>query len=131
MFLTKECDYAIRIVRALSDFEKKTAKMICDSEHIPFNFAYKILKKLEKVDMVFSVQGSNGGYQLAKRLNQISVFDIISAVNENIYIYECLKPGHICPSNSEKRRCNVHQEFVHIQDDLMNRFRSKTIDMLL
>ena len=44
MLLTKESDYAIRIVRALKDGNKIRARDICEEEEIPEAFAYKILK---------------------------------------------------------------------------------------
>ena len=131
MFLTKECDYAIRVVRALSDFERKTVKMIAKHEQVPYSFAYKILKKLERIGMVSSARGTLGGYQLAKKLDQITIFDIISAVNSNLYINECLKPGYICPHNNGNKLCSVHEELERIQDELVERLKSKTIDMLI
>lgn len=131
MFLTKECDYAIRAVRALADYEIKTVAIISELEHIPLNFAYKILKKLERVGIVESFRGKLGGYGLSKKLDQISVLDIISATNENLYINECLRPGHICPNNTENSRCSVHQALAHIQEDLSNTLKNTTIDMVL
>ena len=131
MFLTKECDYAIRVVRALLDYEKKTVKTICEREHVPFNFAYKILKKLEKNGMVHSVRGSHGGYQLSKEPARISIYDIISTINENLYINECLKPGHDCPHNSDGIRCTVHEKLIFMQSELIDTLKATTMDMFL
>jgi len=131
MFLTKECDYAIRVVRALSDYEKKTVKMVCDIEHVPFNFAYKILKKLERADIVISVRGALGGYQLSRKLDNLTIFDIISAVNDNLFINECLKPGHECPHNAGGNRCNVHIKLADIQDNLITTLGDITFASLL
>jgi len=130
MFLTKECDYAIRVVRALSGMEKKTVKEICDLEHVPFNFAYKILKKLERAGIVQSIRGAHGGYQLSKALNKISLFDIISAADTELYINECLKPGHECINNMNGKLCSVHQELGQIQANLTDILKAKTFDML-
>ena len=131
MFLTKECDYAIRVIRALSDYEKKTVKMVCDNEHVPHSFAYKILKKLERAGMVESVRGARGGYELSKELENISVIDIISAVNENLFINECLKPGNTCPHNSGDSSCKVHEKLLSIQDDLIDVLKETTMVGLL
>ena len=46
MTMTRESDYAVRIMRALSHGSLKTVKEICGEEAIPTQFAYKILKKL-------------------------------------------------------------------------------------
>ena len=61
MFLTKECDYAMRIVRNLSTQEITPVKKICADEHMPLPFAYKILKKLERARILKSFRGAFGG----------------------------------------------------------------------
>ena len=48
MIMTRETDYAVRILRALSCGERMTVRQVCDLELVPVQFAYKILKKLEK-----------------------------------------------------------------------------------
>lgn len=49
MLLTRENDYAIRMLRAMKDGEKHTMKDICQEEEIPEAFAYKIVRKLQIV----------------------------------------------------------------------------------
>ena len=46
MVITKETDYALRILRALTDGELHTVGQVAQSEFLPQAFAYKILKKL-------------------------------------------------------------------------------------
>ena len=43
MFITRECDYAVRIVRALADGEKLCVSRICEKEALTSAFVYKIL----------------------------------------------------------------------------------------
>ena len=45
MMITRESDYAIRIIRALKDGELLPLEQICQRELVPKQFAYKILKK--------------------------------------------------------------------------------------
>ena len=68
MLITRECDYAVRIVRALAGGEKLCVNQICEKEDLTPAFVYKILKKLEKKEIVKSFRGSNGGYALKKSL---------------------------------------------------------------
>ena len=51
LFITKETDYALRILRVLADEERATATELAQGEQIPQQFAYKILKKLQKGGM--------------------------------------------------------------------------------
>ena len=128
MLLTRECDYAIRVVRALSDFQITPVKTICEREHIPQQFAYKILKKMEQSGFVLSHRGARGGYQLAKKLSTITLFDIVSVIDDKLFINECLYPGKSCPNHSDEEFCGVHYELVRIQAILVDALCEKTID---
>jgi len=131
MFLTKECDYGIRIIRALADDEKKTVEVISGSEYIPEQYAYKILKKLERAGFVQSIRGRDGGYRLAVSLHNVTLHDIASAVNDNLFIFECLRKGSSCSRNLSEQPCTIHLEFERIQDLLMNEMQRKPISTLL
>jgi len=131
MFLTKECDYGIRIIRALAGEEKKTVETISALEHIPNQYAYKILKKLEHAGFVRSIRGRDGGYQLAKPLSDITLYDIASAMNEKLFLFECLRKDNACSRNSPEQPCAVHVEFRRIQELLTLEMRRKTIEGLV
>ena len=131
MFLTKECDYAIRVVRGLSSLEIESVKMVCEREQIPHPFAYKILKKLEHAGIVNSYRGAVGGYQLAKTLDNITLFDIVNAVDEHLFLNECLQQGYICTRNLNGNFCGVHRELTRIQALLMKALGEKTMADLL
>ena len=60
MVITRETDYALRILRALLDGKLHTAGQIAQDELLPQAFAYKILKKLEKAGLVEVVRGTAG-----------------------------------------------------------------------
>ena len=127
MFLTRECDYGIRVVRALADNEKRTVKTICEMENIPQQYAYKILKKLENAGIVKSSRGPDGGYHLVKSPTSFSIFDIITAVDENLFLNECLKEGQECSRNTEDAPCAVHFELERIQNMLIEELKCKNM----
>jgi len=131
MFLTKECDYAIRVVRCLADLVQKSTSIICEQEQIPRPFAYKILKKLERADLVNSHRGASGGYCLAKSPADLTLFDIVNAVDERLHLNECLQPGFDCSHNSEENLCNVHKELGRIQDVLFYTMKEKKLCEIL
>jgi len=127
MFLTKECDYGLRIVRTLGGGEKKNAEDICTAEGIPGQYVYKILKKLDRAGIVQSTRGRDGGYRLIKPLNSFSIFDVVSAIDENLSISECLRDGVTCPRNSEEQPCGVHKELARVQEILIDQMLMKTM----
>lgn len=131
MLITRECDYAVRAVRALADHEKKTVKQICEAEHIPLPYAYKILKKLEKAGIVQGTRGASGGYVLCKNLESFSLLDIALAIETDMHLNDCLTNGFDCPHNIENHNCIFHLEFRRIQKILQQALSEKTMKELL
>ena len=131
MLLTKECDYGIRIMRALGDGQKRTVKTICDVEHVPHKYAYKILKKLQNAGLVKNKLGPNGGYFLQKSLDSFSIYDIICAVDDRVFLFDCLKTDAHCPRNTNDEPCGVHKEFEKIQESLIHALKAKTVEEVL
>lgn len=127
MRITRECDYAIRSVRALSDYQRKTVKEISSMEHIPLQYSYKILKKLEKSGIVQSSRGPDGGYMLLKKLQDFTLFDIIQAVEEDFFLNECLNGTFECPNHTENCHCSVHAELCRIQQILEKELCAKSV----
>ena len=130
-FVSRECDYAIRIVRVLANMEIKTVQTICEREKIPKDFAYKILKKIERAGIVNSHRGTHGGYSLAKRPEEITLYDVLSVVSKNVLLNECLQLGIECPNNTGEKVCLVHKEIQRIQEALEALLKEKTMDMLI
>ena len=62
MLITRETDYALRILRTLQNEKQLTAAEIAKEEQIPQQFAYKILKKLKTGHLVNIYRGITGGY---------------------------------------------------------------------
>jgi Rrf2 family protein len=131
MFITREADYAVRIVRELARGGRETAPCICEKEQVPRQYAYKILKKLEKGGLVRSFRGTSGGYALVKKAGEISLYDILTAVDKSLLINECLQHGFDCPLNSGKRKCGIHREFYRIQALILAELRGKKLTEIL
>jgi len=127
MLLTRECDYGLRIIRALATGEKSTAEEICSAENIPGQFAYKILKKLERAGFLQSSRGRDGGYWLVKQLDAVTIFDVVSSIDENLFINECLRGDRPCVRNRDNEVCAVHMELDRIQSILVDEMSKKPI----
>jgi Rrf2 family protein len=131
MLLTKEGDYGARIIRTLASGEKKAVAVICENEHIPIPFAYKILKKMEHAGLLKGIRGRNGGYKLIKTLGEITLYDVMTAVDETIFIFECLSDRKYCPLNRADSPCAVHLELDRLQNLLIAEMQKKTMRELL
>lgn len=127
MLITREMDYAIRIVRSLKKNEKRSAVEITQEEQVPLSFAYKVLKKLSKAKIVEISRGANGGYILNPKLIDLNLYDIIYAVDSEFLVTECLHKNYSCPNNQEDR-CLVHKEFLEIQNIIEKKLKNISID---
>lgn len=90
--LSKKTEYAILAMHYLAGNREEpvSAKEIAGELSISFEFLSKSLQSLMKYGLVVSQQGIKGGYYLAKSPDQITIMDIIRAVDENIGIVDCL-----------------------------------------
>ncbi len=132
LLITRETDYALRILRALSEGELLTAGDISEKEGVPQQFAYKILKKLEKADLVQIVRGAGGGCRLAAKLEGVTLFDLMGVMDEDISVISCMEPGFPCTSpHSEGKRCPAHQRLCLVQAALDRELKSHTLKELL
>jgi len=131
MFITKECDYAVRIIRGLSKTEKATVGFLCKQENLPQFYAYKILNKLEKSGFVQSKRGSLGGYILLKDPNLITLYDIVLAVDCDAFLAGCVKNKGYCSRNTPEAPCKVHIELCRLQDKFIDCLKEKTLAQIL
>jgi Rrf2 family protein len=127
MFITRETDYAVRIIRELSRTGKQTAPRICEQEQVPRQYGYKILKKLEKAALVRSIRGASGGYALCRSVSGITLLDVIRAIDEQLVLSECLGHDFRCPMNSGGKCCGVHAELCRVQDLITAVLREKSL----
>ncbi|MDO5410614.1 MAG: Rrf2 family transcriptional regulator [Lachnospiraceae bacterium] len=116
MFITREADYGIRTVRALASGEKLNISAICEKEEIPRQFAYKILKKLSYAGIVSIIRGVNGGYVLNAKPDELTLFDIVSVIDRDLFINKCIDLNYDCERNHGGSACRVHGELMRIQN---------------
>lgn len=132
MLLTRECDYGVRIIRALADGTKKTVETMAAEEQIPQKYAYKIVNKLVQAGYVSSTRGRAGGYLLNKPLSTFTLIDVITAVDANRYVNDCLRPGSECSFRDDpENSCKVHAALGDIQEMVVSALRAKTMDEVL
>jgi Rrf2 family transcriptional regulator, cysteine metabolism repressor len=91
MRISNEIDYGLRAMIVIASHQETllSSKEISRQYCIPYNFLTLILPRLVKAQLIVSHQGPKGGYQLNKAADQISVFDIITALGTPIEISPC------------------------------------------
>ena len=88
--ITKQADYALRAaleVAALPDGERIPTAQIAIRQHIPHPFLTKIVAQLVTRRIFESTRGANGGINLARSADTISVLEIIEAIDGPLTLY--------------------------------------------
>ena len=129
MRITREADYALRIVSMLA-FEKHQveAKLISEEKQIPYRFTLKILRKLVKADIVRSFRGVNGGYQLNKDIYDITLYEVIRTIDGDIDINRCISEPEICLNAGE---CKIQRALVSVRKMLVDHLDSISFGKIL
>ena len=131
MQLTSTTDYAIRIVCYLA----AQRQMISTSElsqklSIPSSYIPKITKKLKQAGIIKACEGINGGYQIAKQPENLSLRDVISCTESTMAISRCLEKEGGC-SRNYIYCCKVHQILLDLQNIYNNRLESVKISDII
>lgn len=132
MHITLETDYAVRIVDCIARGGGRLgARIISERACVTLRFSLKILRKLVAGGIVRSYKGAQGGFELAKPPEDISIGDIIE-VTEGVYMLNrCLRDGHICNRVENSALCPYHQLFEDISQGVREQLNSVTIAQML
>lgn len=124
MQITRETDYAIRCVHFLSP--RKDGPLVVDriAEEmcIPKTFLAKILQKLAKAGIVKSFRGAKGGCQLNRKPADITLLDVIEAIQGPVAMNACALDSKACGLSS---KCSVHPVWIEVRKEVENILRKK------
>ncbi len=122
MRLTRASSYALHAVAYMAGQKKElptASHIIAQKRGIPERFLLKVLKPLVSAQILLSVKGPNGGYRLARAAQDITLLEVIEAVDGHIRGNAPM--GHDNPTNPLNRRlepvCN--QAAAHVRKQLV------------
>lgn len=119
--LSKKTEYALMAARFMAlknGSGYSTAKEISHSYKIPYQLVAKVLHNLVKSDIAVSAKGMNGGFSLSKKPEEISVIDIIKAVESNFKITDCMHEKGSLDDCSHFDCCKIRDPLAEIQKKL-------------
>jgi Rrf2 family protein len=122
--ISKKSQYGLRAMVFLAKYYKKkevcSTKTISLKEGVPFDFLEKIISKLEKAKLVEGRKGVLGGYILSKSPKKISVYDIVSVLEEN------KKPVN-CDCCNRIKKCSAKNVWAKLENSLNKTLKSVTL----
>ncbi len=112
---TKRADYglmAVHYIAAHGEDGAVSAKRIAEEFHIPPERLAKILQRLAKKKLIASHNGPKGGYALTRSPAEITVGQVVRALEGPIRIVSCMSETDDCP---QFPRCNLRRPVQKIQ----------------
>lgn len=113
--ISRRADYAIRamVAIALTPAEEYTPTPdIGEAMRIPQSFLVKVIGDLRRGGLITTAVGRSGGVSLARSPDDITLHDIIEAVEGPIALTDCLLHGDACPRDET---CPAHVFWARIQ----------------
>lgn len=115
--LSKKADYALMAMKHLAlrgDRGSSSAREIAEQYGIPIELMAKVLQRLVRRGLLASQQGTRGGYQLARVPGQISVADVIQAIDGPVTVTACsTDEGGTC---DQFAKCNVRDPLRRVRE---------------
>ena len=134
MLLTKASEYALLSIAliAKSDDPQDT-ETLASRLNIPKSFLAKILQALARNEILISYKGAKGGFALAKLPVEISILDVIKAVEtKSANVFECSDSQMDCPGGEQKASfCSIWPYLNKLQVKVDDFLSSITLEDLL
>lgn len=130
MRINRRTDYAVRVMLALAKRPPGTrisTGMIQEEMLVPRPFLQRIIADLSKARLVSTFTGPNGGLQLARPANEITLLHIWEAIEGPLVISDCLEAPYDCPLNPA---CPVNSRWRRLQDGMLRELESVRLDEL-
>jgi FeS assembly SUF system regulator len=109
------------------DDDSHNARELAEDTQLPAPVVSKILKSLTRAGLLISQRGSKGGYSLARTPGEISVVEMITALEGPVGITECtIQPGACAQESS----CQVRDPWQHINGAVRAALERITLDDL-
>jgi Rrf2 family iron-sulfur cluster assembly transcriptional regulator len=133
MRITTRGRYALRASLALARLQNHgfpvSINQLSAEEQISSVFLEQIFFKLRKAGIVSSVRGPGGGFQFAKKPEDINLLEILEAAGEELQLTECKKKARVCQKTG--LRCASHSVWEEMTDLLRDYFRKLTLAMVI
>jgi len=105
--ITARADYAVRAAVELAAAEKTgkpvKGEFLATAQGIPQNFLENILTELRRSGLVRTRRGAEGGYQLARPADEISVADVLRAVEGPLAAVQGIRPNELAYGGAAER----------------------------
>lgn len=129
MQITRQADYAVRAIIYLSNLEpgtKVSTKTISETQLIPLSFLAKIIAQLAVAGLITTLRGAKGGVSLKKEPKDITVLEVVEAIDGPILLNKCVVSDHDC----QMENCAMRKIWIRSQRDLISELKKTNFQLL-
>jgi Rrf2 family protein len=112
--IRNDTDYALRMLLALAREPRgwRTAPDLAGQAGVPRDFAHKILRQLAAAGILQAKAGRHGGFLLDTTPRQVSLLDVITAVQGPLQFNRCTNDPAVC---AHQPLCRIHTKLRELQ----------------
>jgi Rrf2 family protein len=127
--LSQTAEYALRAMVALATTTRTalTAQEIAADSHVPPDYLAKVLRLLSRAGLVRAQRGRGGGFQATRPTSQLTVLEVVSAVDPVQRIKTC--PLGLAAHG--ENLCSLHRAIDDAARSVEDAFRATTIQSLM
>ena len=100
---------------------------ISQRQHISLSYLEQLFGKLRRFNIVESTRGPGGGYTLARKPEEVSVADIIVAVDEPLDATQCGGKGNCHGDDEQYGRCMTHDLWANLNTRMVEYLASVSL----
>jgi Rrf2 family transcriptional regulator, nitric oxide-sensitive transcriptional repressor len=127
--ISQTIEYALRAMVYLAGLETDAAancETIAAHTKVPQDYLSKLLRDLVLAELLYSQRGPNGGFTLARQVSEITMLDVVNAVDP-------IKRIHACPLGNPQHvnLCPLHRKLDNALAIIEENLGSTTLDEIL
>ncbi len=122
MQITRQADYAVRAVLHLArtGTQRTATSMIAEEQRIPPSFLAKIISQLSIAGLLHTSRGARGGVTLAREAKDITLLEVVEAIDGPIQLNECVGNNGTCSFEDD---CPLRPVWCDAQEELVGRLK--------
>lgn len=131
MQITRQADYAVRAMIYLAKLgpdQRAATSQIAQEKKIPPSFLAKIVSQLSVAGLLQTSRGAHGGVSLAKDPEDISLLDVVEAIDGPILLNDCVAEHNSCSFGGE---CPIKPIWCDAQNELVTRLKGTNFAQLI
>ncbi len=115
----KTSEYAIRVLVFMGTRKEEifSVRRLHQSLNIPYKYLARLMGTLSAANLVRSIQGKQGGFQICQKIDDVYLYQIIDAVEGLEKYNKCILGFEEC---SDENPCPLHEYWVNIRDQINN-----------